>query len=209
MATAPRIRLPVTVRHSEIAMSEEFEVRGVHEDHLDAAAEHEPRGMAGRLAVITAILATLGAMFSYMAGATQAEAGLLKNDAAIKKTEAANQWNYYQAKGNKQNLSELGMELSSDPRKPFFAAEVKRYEAEKISIKLAADKLEKASAEFDEKSEVQMHQHHRWAQATMLLQIGIAMAAIALLTRKQWLGKLVLAMGSLGVIVGALAFFGI
>jgi hypothetical protein len=43
----------------------------------------------------------------------------------------------------------------------------------------------------------------------MLLQIGIAMAAIALLTRKQWLGKLVLAMGSLGVIVGALAFFGI
>jgi len=54
-----------------------------------------------------------------------------------------------------------------------------------------------------------MHHHHRWAQATMLLQIGIAMAAIALLTRKQWLGKLVLGMGAAGLVVGALAFAGI
>lgn len=190
-------------------MSEEFEVRGVHEDHMDEAAEREPRGMAGRLAVITAILATMGAMFSYMAGSTQAEAALLKNDAAIRKTEAANQWNYYQAKGNKLNLSELGMELSSDARKPFFAAEMKRYEAQKAEIKLAADKLEQASAALDEKSEAQMHRHHRWAQATMLLQIGIAMAAIALLTRKQWLGRLVLVMGGLGLVVGTLAYFGI
>lgn len=45
--------------------------------------------MAGQLAVLTAILATVGALFSYMGGATQANAGLYKNDAAIKKTEAA------------------------------------------------------------------------------------------------------------------------
>ena len=93
-------------------MAEEFEVRGVHEDLLDEAGEREPRGMAGQLAVMTAVLATFGAMFSYMAGATQADAGLFKNDAAIKKTEASDQWNFYQAKSGKQNLSELGMRLS-------------------------------------------------------------------------------------------------
>lgn len=187
-------------------MSEEFEVRGPHEDRMDEAAEREPRGMAGQLAVVTAILATLGAMFSYMAGATQADAGLLKNDAAIKKTEAANQWNYYQAKGSKQNLSVLGMELVDDARKSFFEAEVKRYEAEKAIIKVAAEKLEKESAEFDEKSEAQMHQHHRWAQATTLLQVAIAMAAIALLTRKRWLEWAVFGMSGLGLVVGALAY---
>jgi hypothetical protein len=53
---------------------------------------------AGMIAVITAILATIGALFAYMGGATQANAGLYKNNAAIKKTEASNQWNYYQAK---------------------------------------------------------------------------------------------------------------
>ena len=67
---------------------------------MDEAAEREPKGMAGQLAVMTAILATVGAAFSYMAGATQADAGLFKNDAAIKKTEASNQWNFYQAKSN-------------------------------------------------------------------------------------------------------------
>jgi hypothetical protein len=191
----------------EPEMPEEFEVRGAHEDRLDEAAEHDPKGMAGQLAVITAILATVGATFSYMAGATQADAGLFKNDAAIKKTEASDQWNYYQAKSGKQNLSALGMQLVDDSRKAVFEGEVKRYEAEKAEIKLAAEKLEKESAEFDAKSEAQMHQHHRWAQATTALQIAIAMAAIALLTKKRWLETAVLVMSGVGLVVGALAYF--
>ena len=188
-------------------MPEEFEFRGAHEDRLDKAAEHDPRGLAGQLAVITAILATVGAMFSYMAGATQADAGLYKNDAAIKKTEASNQWNFYQAKSSKQNLSVLGMQLSGGAHKAFFENEAKRYETEKAAIKLAAEKLEQQSIEFNEKSEAQMHEHHRWAQATTLLQIAIAMAAIALLTQRRWLEKAVFAISGVGLLVGALAYF--
>lgn len=188
-------------------MAEEFEVRGAHEDLMDKAAEHEPKGLAGQLAVMTAILATVGATFSYMAGSTQADAGLLKNDAAIRKTEASNQWNFYQAKSSKQNLSELGVQLASDARKPFFESESKRYAAEKVNIKLAAEKLEAQSQDFDRQSEAQMHVHHRWAQATTALQIAIAMAAIALLTRKRWLEKVVFLMSAIGLVVGAMAYF--
>jgi hypothetical protein len=191
----------------EDTMSEEFEVRGAHEDRMDEAAEREPRGMAGQLAVMTAILATVGAMFSYMAGATQAEAALLKNDAAIKKTEASNQWNYYQAKSGKQNLSELGLRLAPAQDKAYFEADVKRYQIEKADIKLEAERLEKQSTALDERSAEEMHQHHRWAQATTALQIAIAMAAIALLTRRKWLEKAVFAMSALGLLVGALAYF--
>jgi hypothetical protein len=32
-----------------------------------------------------------------------------------------------------------------------------------------------------------MHVHERWALATTLLQVAIAMAAITLLTRKRWM----------------------
>ena len=187
-------------------MSEEFEVRGTHEDRLDEAAEREPKGMAGKLAVMTAILATVGAMFSYMAGATQADAGLFKNDAAIRKTEAANQWALYQSKSGKQNLSELGFRLAVADEKPFLEKEVKRYEAEKALVMKEAERLDKASEEFDIKSEAQMHQHHRWAQATTALQIAIAMAAIALLTRRRWLEKAVFLVSGIGLIVGLLAY---
>jgi len=187
-------------------MAEEFEVRGPHEDRMDEAAEEDPRGMAGQLAVTTAILATVGAMFSYMAGATQADAGLFKNEAAIKKTEASNQWNFYQAKSGKQNLSELGQKLVDDARKSFFEEEARRYAAEKAEIKVVAEKFEKESTEFDAKSETVMHQHHRWAQATTALQISIAMAAIAMLTKRRWLEKGVFAMSGIGLVVGALAY---
>ena len=35
-----------------------FHVHGPHEHELEHAAQHEPKGFAGQLAVITAILAT-------------------------------------------------------------------------------------------------------------------------------------------------------
>jgi Na+/glutamate symporter len=188
-------------------MSEDgFHVHGPHDHELEHAAQHDPKGMAGQLAVVTAILATVGAMFAYMGGATQADAGLMKNDAAIRKTEAANQWNYYQAKSSKQNLSELAIELAPEARKPYYADQIKRYNGEKAEIKLAAEKLEAESKHFDEASAEQMHQHHRWAQATTALQIAIAMAAIALLTKRRWLEKLVFALSGIGLVVGALAW---
>lgn len=183
-----------------------FHVHGPHDHELEHAARHEPRGMAGQLAVITAILATVGAMFSYMGGATQADAGLFKNDAAIKKTEASNQWNYYQAKSSKQNLSELALELAPEARKGFYLDEIRRYKSEKAEIKLAAEKLEGDSTAFDKMSAEKMHQHHRWAQATTALQIAIAMAAIALLTRRRWLEIGVLGMSAVGIVLGGLAW---
>ena len=183
-----------------------FHVHGPHEHELEHAAQHDPGGFAGQLAVITAILATVGALFSYMGGATQADAGLHKNDAAIKKTEASNQWNYYQAKSSKQNLSELAQELAPDARKTFYIDEVKRYKTEKAEIKLAAEKLEAESKAWDDRSAEKMHQHHRWAQATTALQVAIAMAAIALLTKRRWLEKLVFGMSAVGVVLGGLAW---
>ncbi|MBC7484870.1 MAG: DUF4337 domain-containing protein [Rhizobacter sp.] len=184
-----------------------FHVHGLHDHELEHAAHNDPGGMAGQLAVVTAILATVGALFAYMGGATQANAGLYKNDAAIKKTEASNQWNYYQSKSSKQNLSELAQELAPEARKTFYVDEVKRYKAEKTDIKVAAEKLEAESKAWDDRSAEQMHQHHRWAQATTALQIAIAMAAIALLTKKRWLEKLVFGVSAVGLVLGVLAWF--
>ncbi len=183
-----------------------FHVHGPHDHELEHAAEHGGGDrFSGRIAVTTAILATVGAMFSYQGGATQATAQLAKNDAAIRKTEAANQWNYYQAKSNKQNLSELAAVLVAPERQEGYRSEVTRYKGEKAEIQKAAEKLEAESKTFDAQSEALMHEHHRWAQATTLLQIAIALSAIALLTRRNWLQWGVYGVASLGAILGVLA----
>jgi hypothetical protein len=183
-----------------------FHVHGPHDHELEhAASGHHENKSAGMLAVITAIIATIGALFAYQGGATQANAGLYKNNAAIKKTEASNQWNYYQSKSSKQNLSELAIALAPAEKQEFYQKEVARYKAEKEDIKKAAEKLEADSKDWDKQSDEQMHQHHRWAQATTMLQIAIALAAIALLTKKRWLEYGVFGVAGLGVLVGILA----
>ncbi len=196
-----------------------FHVHGPH-DHAvehaaqghghgdDHAASHGSEGggsSMSKIAMFTAIVATVGAIFAYMGGATQANAGLLKNDAAIKKTEASNQWNYFQSKSTKQSLAELARDLAPEDRKATYQAKIERYESEKNEIKVVAEKLEADSHKFDRQSEEQMHQHHRWAQATTALQVAIALAAIALLTRKKWLEYGMYGVAGIGIVVGALA----
>ncbi|BDE71310.1 MULTISPECIES: DUF4337 domain-containing protein [Delftia] len=193
-----------------------FHVHGPHDHELEHAAQGEHghtahHGIGGgsltnQIAMCTAVIATVGAIFAYMGGATQANAGLYKNDAAIKKTEAANQWAFFQAKSTKQSLSEFARDLATtEDRRAAYQAKVERYEKEKDDIKRDADRLEAEARQWDEKSEMQMHLHHRWAQATTALQVAIALAAIALLTKKKWLEYAMLGVAALGLGVGGLA----
>jgi hypothetical protein len=185
---------------------EHFHVHGPHDHQMEHAAEHEgAESFAGRMAVTTAILATLGAIMSFAGGDTIAKAQLYKNNAAIAKTEANDQWAYYQAKGGKQNLAELGAVLSAKPEQAEkFQADVEKYKKQKDDIKAEADKLEEQSKKWNERSDEEMHHHHRWALGGTAMQISIALAAIAVLTRRKWL-----VFGVFGVAAVGLAFMGL
>jgi hypothetical protein len=180
----------------------EHATHGSHGDHGDAS----DKAMTNQIAMFTAIIATVGALFGYMGGATQANAGLFKNNAALKKTEASNQWNYFQAKSTKQSLAELARDLAPEDKRSAYLAKIERYEKEKGEIKIVADQLEAEAKDWDAKSDAQMHEHHRWAQSTTALQVSIALAAIALLTRKKWLEYAMFAAGAIGLAIGVAAF---
>jgi hypothetical protein len=196
-----------------------FHVHGPHDHELEHAQQHAAEGhgdsahhgiaggsLTNQVAMFTAVIATIGAIFAYMGGATQANAGLYKNNAAIKKTEASNQWNYFQSKSTKQSLAEVSRDLAPNPAdREKYQAKIDRYEKEKKEIEAEARKLEAQSTDWDQKSDAQMHQHHRWAQATTALQVSIALAAIALLTKKKWLEWGMFGMGAAGVLVGIAA----
>ena len=93
--------------------SDSFHVHGPHDHELEHAIEHGSAAhgapsdghggarLTNQIALFTAVIATVGALFSYMGGDTQAKAGIYKNNAAIRKTEAADQWGYYQSKSTK------------------------------------------------------------------------------------------------------------
>jgi Domain of unknown function (DUF4337) len=191
-----------------------FHVHGPH----DHAVEHEAQGhghgdngqgasLAQTVAIFTAILATIGAIVSYQGGHTQNEALYFKNEAVLKKTDASNQWAYYQAKGTKQNLAELAETLATTPDlKARYAADVKRYKDEKEVIKKEAEKFEALSLEADKKSQKALNPHDKLAQAMTFIQIAISMAAICIITRRRWMLGLAGAAAAVGLTYWALAF---
>jgi len=190
---------------------EEFHVHGAHDHHLEHAAAHgSDDSFAGRIAVTTAILATLGALMSFAGGDTQAKAQLYKNEATIRKTEANDLWTDYQAKGVKKNLSAFAATVASQPDKiEFYRTEVERYDKKEAELKQAGDKLEAEYKEWNQRSDEQMHVHHRWALAATAMQIAIALSAIALLTRRNWLLIGVYAVAVIGLAFGGMAVAGV
>jgi len=183
-------------------MTEGFHVHGPHDHELEHAAHSSPDSFAGRLAATTAMLATLGAVFSYMGGVSQSAAALYDNDAAVKTTEATGQWTEYQAKMVRLSLSELALDLVPEARRGHYLEQARRTTAEVDDLKARAERLDAESIALDERSDHEIHKHHRWAQATTVLQISIAMAAIALLTKRHWLLYGVYGLGTVGTAMG-------
>jgi hypothetical protein len=183
-----------------------FHVHGPHDHEVEHVAQHGGDSFTSRIAVLTAVLSTVGAIFGYMGGHSQNAALLYKNDAAIEKTSASNQWNYYQAKSNKQNLAELSVVLTHGDDQEKFKQSIERYKKEKEEIKAEAEKLEAEAKASDEHSEKEMHVHERWALATTLIQIAIALSAITLLTRKRWMLVGVYGATGLGLVAGVMGY---
>ena len=112
---------------------------------------------------------------------------------------------HFQNRRDEVPNQELARDLAPLDKQASYQAKIDRYEKEKGEIKVVADKLEAEATEWDHQSDEQMHQHHRWAQSTTVLQVSIALAAIALLTKKKWLEVAMFVAGGVGLTVGALA----
>lgn len=165
-------------------MGEEYEVHGQHDHAVEHAAHAD--GLSRWVAMFTAVLATIGAIISYQNSGSESRGLELKNEAILKKSEASDQWAYYQAKGIKQVIIEHTAG-SNDAERASLAAEAKRYADEKADIQKAAKELDKDSRVADAQSARAFQPHEHLAQALALVQVGIALAALTVLTRQRWL----------------------
>ncbi|MGI4788229.1 MAG: DUF4337 family protein [Janthinobacterium lividum] len=192
------IEVPLEHLHEHIAEAHE-EAHGEHEGGKGEAKEHE--GWTRFIAVITAILAVVAAIGALRAGLLVNEALLSKNQEISLRTQATDQWNYYQSKGIKGVVYETTAQLLP-PGSPLIKksqAEVARYADQQKAIQAKAEGLEKGADEKDKEAERDMDHHHIFAFSVSLCQIAIALAAIAALTRSRRVWVFSLAAGAAGV----------
>ena len=180
-------------------------IHAPHEHELEHQAHHGP-GLAQFIAIFTALLATFGAIVGFYVATTLNQAMVLKNEAVLKKAEASDQWNFYQAKSQKGNLAQLAGDITTGDKAARYRKEVERYNQEKGEIKTKAEALDHQSSAANEQSEHLLHPLHRAEQSMALLQIAIALASITALTRKKWLFGLAGVAATGGVILATLAW---
>ena len=203
-------------------MPEEIEVPLEHaHDHIEEAHEElhgdrkgqekEKDGWTRFIAVVTALLAVVAAIGALRSGLLVNEALLAKNDEISLRTQATDQWNYYQSKSIKGVVYATTGALLP-PASPEYAksqAEVVRYAREQEDIKKKAEGLEKRAEENDRISARDMDRHHIFAFSVSLCQIAIALSAVAALTRSRRVWVFGLAAGIAGVAALIGGFFGL
>jgi succinate dehydrogenase/fumarate reductase flavoprotein subunit len=180
-------------------------VHAAHDHELEHAA-HGGDKLAQFISIFTALLATFGAIVGFYVANTLNESMRLKNEAVLKKAEASDQWNYYQAKSQKGNLAQIAGDLTGGEKAARYKKEVERYNEEKAQIKDKAEALEKKSEESNEKSAHLQHPLHYAELAMAFLQIAIALASVTALTKKKWLFGVAGVAAAAGVVLTALAW---
>jgi hypothetical protein len=167
------------------------------------------------LPLSTAMIAVLAAVASLKSGESSNDAILKKSEAMLDQSLASDQWAYYQAKSVKQKLSadeakivavagEAVKDLRPEVQAKFaelkttFDDEAKRYGTETKEIEEKARHHEEEKKESNERSEALMERHHRFAFSVTLLQVAIALSAIAALTRRRLMWYAGLAISVLG-----------
>ncbi len=133
-----------------------------------------------------------------------------KTDAILKTNEASNKWAYFQSKSLKEQMvtmhGELLQELNAAPanetREKALArlqSEAARYEKEKNDIKNEAESLQKEAA-LDSKI------NDLCDLSSLLLQIGVVICSVAILSRWRAFWYVGLALGIAGTGWGIMAF---
>lgn len=172
-----------------------------HEGH-----EGQSGPLARWVAVFTAIIATLGAVIGHEAGETANKAILLKNEAILKKADAADQWSYYQAVSTKAHLMELALAVAPPEKTGGFQGKLDKYNQQKEEISAKAQELEQASAAANAESTRLAEPRERLMLALALIEIAIAVGSVTVLSRQKWLFAFALAggLGGLAIAVAAL-----
>lgn len=181
-------------------MAEEFEVRGRHEELVDNRAEHgEP--LAQRIALFSAVLATIGAVVSLLGGHTESDALYSKNEAVLLKAQASDLWSYYQAEEIKRHLDERSADA------PARQVEIAGYRAKSRSLQAQAQELDRKSEEANGESRRALRPHIKLSIAMTFVQIAIALASITALTERRWLFGLAGLAAATGILLALIAWF--
>ena len=161
-----------------------------HEGHGDG----DPKGkQIGMLAATLAVLLAAVTILSHRA----------HTEAVVKKTEANDQWSFYQAKSIKSTVLGVAQELmtASDAKGEAARIALARYETERKRYEEENREIQAKAKEADAESQGAEHRALRFDLGEGLLEIGLVMSSLYFIARKAMFPIIGVVAGIAGAVI--------
>ena len=175
-----------------------------HAEHAEHAAhQHDP--FISLVSITVAILAVMAAAVGSLETIEAGGAITSASEAVLSQDKATDAWNEYQADSLKKHI--YGIAADGGGAKAEKYAETAKEQVEKqADIKKEATREEAERDALLKASREHEHRHHWLTAAATLLEIGIAVCTVAIITHRRhfWLGSV--ALGLVGLTLGIAAY---
>jgi hypothetical protein len=170
-----------------------------HREHAEHAA-HEHDGFISRVSITVAVLAVLAATAGSLETVEAGGAITASSEAVLAQDKATDAWNEYQADSLKKHLYGLAADANG-PKAADYAKTSKEQVEKQGEIRKHAQEQEAERDKLMAASRLHEHRHHWLTGAATMLEIGIAICTVAIITRRRhfWLGSLALAAAGLAL----------
>jgi hypothetical protein len=169
-----------------------------HAEHAAGGGNTFTAQVSLTIAFLAVLAATAGSLETVEAG----RAITASSEAVLKQDQATDNWGLSNSKAVRKNLYLIAAEETPARADAFKKAEAKNEQDEAKSRQTAQD-FEKQRDALMAESRVREDRHHWLTGAATLIEIGIAICTVAIITRKRlyWIGSLLLGGGGLILLV--------
>ena len=140
------------------------------------------------------------AIFAVVAAVSALRSGSLINEATIAQIKASDKWNEYQASREKEHLYTIALNDLIDRGTPN-KGRVGAYRSQVDKEVTKEGPLAETARKLEEESATEVRRHYAFEYAVALLQVGIALGAVAALARFKPAWYVSLTAGAIGVAV--------
>ena len=175
-----------------------------HAEHAEHAA-HERNPFVAKVSITVAVLAVMAAAAGSLETVEGGRAITESSEAVLAQDKATDSWNEYQADSLKRHMYEIAA-MAGSARAEDYKQEIAR---DRDSQAKAREKAEDAEKDRDKRlheSAAHEERHHWLTGAATLIEIGIALSTVAIITSRRAFWFSAMGLGGTGAALFAVAY---
>ena len=175
-----------------------------HAEHAEHAA-HARDPFIARVSITVAVLAVMAATAGSLETVEGGRAITQSSEAVLAQDKATDSWNEYQADSLKRHMYEIAA-VAGGPKAADYEKEIGK---DRESQNMAREKAEEAEKERDlllRDSARHEERHHWLTGAATLIEIGIALSTVAIITSRRSFWFSAMGLGTVGAVLFAAAY---